>query len=161
MITFRPHTRDDIPFRVIWLNNKKATKYTLDNPDHKTTVKEQSQWFDNYEQELRLKRKKFFTILYDNRPVGFMGLSNINPKKKIAEIFILIGDDGHRGKGIGKFSIKYLIEIAFKKMGLERLKLEVNKLNYPAIKLYENLGFQKTGENETEIKMILQNSNLA
>ncbi len=161
MITFRSHTRDDIPFRVIWLNNKKAAQYALDNSDHKTTVKEQNQWFDNYEQELRLKRKKFFTILYDNRPIGFMGLSNIDPKKKIAKIFILIGDDGHRGKGVGKFSIEHLIGIAFKKMGLERLILEVNKLNYPAIKLYENLGFQKIGENETEVKMILQNANLA
>jgi len=161
MITFRPHTRDDIPFRVIWLNNKKATKYAIDNPDHKTTIKEQNKWFDNYEQESRLKRKKFFTILYDDKPVGFMGLSNIDPEKKTAEIFILIGDDGHRGKGVGKFSVEYLIGIAFKKIRFERLISEVNKLNYSAIKLYENLGFQKIGENETEVKMILQNSKLA
>ena len=161
MITFRSHTRDDIPLRVIWLNNKKATQYAIDNPGHKTTIKEQNKWFDNYEQESRLKRKKFFTILYYNRPVGFMGLSNIDPEKKTAEIFILIGDDGHRAKGVGKFSVEYLIGIAFKKTGLRRLMLEVNKLNHPAIKLYENLGFQKIGENETEIKMILKSSNLA
>ncbi len=161
MITFRSHTRDDIPFRVIWLNNKKAAQYALDNSDHKTTVKEQNQWFDNYEQELSLKRKKFFTILYDNRPIGFMGFSNIDPKKKIAEIFILIGEDKYRGKGAGKFSMGYLIGTAFKKMGLRRLTLEVNKLNYSAIKLYKSCGFQKIGENETEVKMILQNANLA
>ncbi|KKS73956.1 MAG: Acetyltransferase, GNAT family, partial [Candidatus Azambacteria bacterium GW2011_GWB1_42_72] len=65
------------------------------------------------------------------------------------------------GKGVGKFSVEYLIGIAFKKTGLRRLMLEVNKLNHPAIKLYENLGFQKIGENETEIKMILKSSNLA
>ena len=98
MITFRSHTRDDIPFRVIWLNNKKATQYALDNPDHKTTIKKQSQWFDDYERESRLKRKKFLTILYNNEPVGFMGLSNIDSKKKTAKIFILIGEDKHRGK---------------------------------------------------------------
>ena len=89
-----------------------------------------------------------------------MGLSNIDSKKKTAEIFILIGEDKYRGKGIGKFSVEYLIGTAFKKLKLRQLILGVNKLNYSAIKLYENLSFKKIEETETEIKMILQNAGL-
>lgn len=152
MINFREHDRSDIPHRVKWLNNQKATFFAVDDPSHIVTEEEQSKWFNDYE---RNPAKKFFTILDNDKPIGFMGLSHIDNNEGSAEVFILIGEDEYRGKGIGKLATRYLINNAFEETNLSGLTLQVNKQNIPAIRLYESLGFQKTGESETEINMQL------
>ena len=156
MINFRPHIREDIALRISWLNNRGANLYAVDDPSHVTTLEEQAGWFHEYEKELRAGRKKFFTILDDAYPIGFTGLSHIDEVKKTAEVFILIGDDEYRGKGIGKESMKYLIDYAFQTLNLSSLYLEVHKLNVPAMNLFLDLGFQKTEEDEKEVRMILR-----
>ena len=155
MISFKSHTREDISSRISWLNNRVANLYALDDPNHIYTLEEQNKWFDNYEKDLEEGKKKFFTILNDGHSIGFMGLSHIDQIKKTAEIFILIGNDECRGKGIGKESMRYLINYAFHVLNLNSLHLEVNKLNTPAINLFQGFGFQKT-EEEKEIKMVLR-----
>src|SRR3989339_609686 len=74
MIKIRIHKRIDIPFRVKWLNNPLANKFTGENIGETTTLKKQKEWFDNYQKN---KNKKFFIIADDSKPIGFMGLSNI------------------------------------------------------------------------------------
>jgi len=155
MITFHSHNREDISLRVKWLNNHLVVQYTLDDPKHITDKEEQIEWFDNYEKEFSNNRKKFFTILSTNKPVGFMGLSNINQIDKTAEVFILIGEDDYRGKGIGKIAMKYLIDFAFSQLKLKELKLEVNKNNLPAINLYHHFGFGDIKKTENEFLMSL------
>lgn len=154
MLHFFPHNRKDIPLRVKWLNNKKANQYAIDNLEHKTTIKEQKRWFDNYEKNL--DKKKFFTIFFNKTPIGFMGLSKIDYKKKQAKVFIFIGEDNYRHKGFGKGSMKHLINYAFKESGISFLDLEVNKRNISAINLYRKLGFVETEDNDNEIGMTLR-----
>ena len=145
-IQFRPHSRSDIPLRVKWLNNYSATIYAVPNPEKGTTKELQNKWFDDYEEKFKKGEKKFFTISSDNLPIGFMGLSDINTETKDAKIFILISEDEYRGRGIGRESIEYLINYAFDDSGLNSLRLDVNKLNLPAINLYKKVGFKETGE---------------
>lgn len=156
MITFT-HLREDIPLRVRWLNNIKATRFAVENAKHKTTLKEQTKWFDDYENN---KEKKFFTICDDKKPIGFMGLSKINKKKKVANIFILIGDDKYRGKGFGKLAMDYLINFGFKNLKLNKLELEVDLNNLPALSLYQKLGFRKEKRNNKEAKLSLSRNTL-
>jgi RimJ/RimL family protein N-acetyltransferase len=87
-----------------------------------------------------------------------MGLSNIDKDKQTAEVFILIGEDDYRGKGIGKIAMKYLIQFAFTQLKLKELRLEVDKYNLPAINLYRSLGFKDTRETKKEYAMSLFNS---
>ncbi|MCX6738553.1 MAG: GNAT family N-acetyltransferase [Candidatus Parcubacteria bacterium] len=158
MITFRPHSRNDISLRVRWLNNPEAIRYALDDVEHVTTAKEQVLWFDNYEKKHLAGGKIFFTILDEETPVGFMGLSNIDQVKKTAEVFILIGEDSHRGRGVGREAMTYLITFAFETLGLASLHLGVNNLNLPAINLYKKLGFSEIKKNDKETEMILFSS---
>ncbi|MEI6553307.1 MAG: GNAT family protein [bacterium] len=146
MIKFTPHTRADIPLRIKWLNDRNTTLHAISNPENDTTEELQNKWFDDYEEKLAHGEKKFFTIFSDETPIGFMGLSNINTETKDAKIFILIGEDEYRGKGIGNQSVSFLINYAFNDLHLNALNLDVNKLNIPAINLYKNLGFKETGE---------------
>ena len=113
MITFLPHERKDIPLRVRWLNNRNANVFAVDDPNHVTNIAEQEKWFDDYENKFALGQKKFFTIGDEEKPIGLMGLSNIDHDKKNANIFIMIGEDEYRGRGIGKQSLHFLIKYSF------------------------------------------------
>ena len=155
VVTFKPHDRKDIPLRVKWLNNKKANVCAIDNPESETTLEKETKWFDEYEKN---PAKKFFTIYSDETPIGLMGLSNIDLNTKTAKLFILIGEDEYRGKGIGKTSLKYLVDYAFDDLKLDSVLLEVKRVNYPAIKLYESFGFVDNGPGDKEFRhMILAN----
>lgn len=159
MITFRSHVREDIPLRVEWLNNYQAVLSAIDEPNLVTTKESQDNWFNLYEDKSEEGMKIFFTILSDEKNIGFMGLSCINRKIGNAIVFILIGKDGYRGRGIGKESMDYLIGYAFNEIGLKSLYLEVDKSNLRAIKLYDNLGFKRLGEDDKFLIMTLSRSN--
>ena len=161
MITFRPYTKSDIPMRVRWLNNYQAVLYAIDEPNHVTDEESQNKWFNLYEEKLERGIKKFFTILSNDKNVGFMGLSNINKKIGNASVFILIGEDGYRGRGVGRQSMDYLVKYAFGDLGLKSLYLEVDKTNLRAINLYDKLGFKKLGEDEKFLTMTLARPVLA
>lgn len=148
MITFRPHTKNDILYRIKWLNNPKVTKYIWDAIGKKTTIKEQTERFINYHKD---KNKKFFTICDEKKPIGLIGISNINKNDKNANLFIMIGEDEYRGKGIGKTAMKRLIDYGFKTLKLYKLKLYVLKENIPAVKLYQSLGFITEGDMKDEV----------
>jgi len=66
MIKFRPHVRKDIPYRIKRLNNSKVNKFIWDIPGKKTTIKEQTQRFENYQKS---KNKKFFIICDEQKPI--------------------------------------------------------------------------------------------
>ncbi len=151
MINFKPHSRKDIIHRIRWLNDPEANLYIGDQTS--TNLEEQNEWFDRYE---KTKNKIFFTIYDDDRPIGFMGLSNINRLKGKAGLFIMIGEREYRGKGVGRVCLQYLINYASQKLKLARLTLEVLKDNLPAIRLYQKMGFLTEKQSETEIFMSLE-----
>ncbi|MBU1092243.1 GNAT family N-acetyltransferase [Patescibacteria group bacterium] len=142
MIKYRPHAEKDVSFRVKWLNNPKANQFIGDHPGQKTTLTKQKEWFTAYKKD---KTKQFFTICDNNQPIGFMGFSHIDKSNKKADIFIAIGEDDFRGKGVGKQSVKWLVGVGFSKLKLHKISLYVFAKNIPAIRLYESLGFKVEG----------------
>lgn len=147
-ITITKHLAKDIPYRVKWLNNPKVNKYIGDTISQTTTLAKQKKWFANYQKD---KNKHFFTICDGNKPIGFMGLSNINKQNKNADLFIAIGDDDYRGKGYGKEAMKWLIAYGFNKLKLHKINLGVIKDNTASVKLYQKLGFKIEGEMKDEV----------
>lgn len=151
MLNFKPHSEQDIPNRVKWLNNK-AVKFALENFDHVTDLVEQEKWFKDYESN---DSKKFFTIYFNDLPIGFMGLSRIDSERRSANVFILIGEDEYRGNGFGKMAMNHLIDYAFRELDLKILELDVYNQNLPAINLYKALNFKIVEEDGEFFKMEL------
>lgn len=147
MIKIRKHLQKDTSYRVKWLNNPNVNKFIGDEIGKKTNLKKQKEWFVNYQKE---KNKKFFTICDNSIPIGYMGLSNISKFNKNADLFIAIGEDNYRGKGIGKIAMEWIINYGFKKLKLHKINLGVIKDNIPAVKLYQSLGFVIEGEMKEE-----------
>ena len=141
MIKFRNHHRKDISYRLKWWHNPKAIKFLNDIPKN-TNIKTENKWFDNY---LKNKEKKFFTILSDNIPIGMVGLLDIDKINKSASVFIIIGDEKFHNKGIGKKAMRFIVNYGFKKLNLHKIKLGVSEKNTGAIKCYKAVGFKKEG----------------
>ncbi len=148
MIKFRPHKEKDIPYRVKRLNNPNVNKFIGDKLGQKTNLKKEKEWFANYQ---KVKNKKFFTICDDTKPIGFVGLSNISKQNRNADLFIEIGEDEYRGKGIGKIAMNWIIEYGFNKLKLHKINLGVIKKNIPAVTLYKALGFVIEGNMKEEV----------
>lgn len=141
-IKFKPHKREDIPYRVKWFNNFKANQHISDLPNQATTLKREIKWFNNY---LKDKNKIFFTIYDGKFPIGCVGLSKIDTHNRNAEAFIIIGEDGYRGKGIGKLGMQFIINYGFNKLKLHKISLGVIEHNEAAIKCYKSIGFKVEG----------------
>ena len=87
-------------------------------------------------------------ILLNGEAVGRLLVVRGDEEFRLADIALL---PERRRAGIGTALVKGLIEEA----GRENrpLRLQVEKSNAPALRLYERLGFATTGENDTHFQM--------
>ena len=141
-ISFRPLIESDLRLRAKWLNNP-AVKDNLGWQIRKgSTFEEQKAWFEGYAKNENDQR---FIIEADGKPVGIVGLTDINPVDKNGMLYIIIGEDGFRGLGLGRKGCEYIIKFGFNNLKLHKIYLEVNSYNQNAHKLYEKLGFREEG----------------
>ncbi len=77
--------------------------------------------------------------------LGVAGFDEIIWTNQTATVFIGIGDDKMRGKGIGKESLQLLLDFGFNELNFYKLQLNVISYNEPAIRLYERAGFIREG----------------
>lgn len=150
-IQIREHLKEDIPYRVRWFNNPLVDKFVAEEVGQGTNLKKQEKWFIDYERASKEGKKKFFTICDEDKPVGVMGLSSISTINRNANLFIAIGEDNYRGKGVGKIAMQWLIDYGFKELNLHKINLGVIEKNVAAVKLYERMGFVVEGRMKEEV----------
>lgn len=80
----------------------------------------------------------------DDRHVGNIELRNINHMHKTAEYLVFLDPEMH-GEGYASEASRLLLNHAFIRLNLCRIELSVRDDNFPAIQLYQRLGFQKEG----------------
>ncbi|GIW24115.1 GNAT family N-acetyltransferase [Meiothermus sp.] len=81
----------------------------------------------------------------EGRLVGFVDLRDINPLEKRARLRIAIGEETHRGQGVGYRAGCQMLEHGFTELGLERITAEVHSSNTRMLSLLEKLGFVREG----------------
>lgn len=84
--------------------------------------------------------KKVFLIKYNNNPIGYCMLKDINNMPKVG----ITIDEPYWGKGYGKVTMKLLEKIAKEKYNINHLGLTVMPKNERAINMYKNLGYNLT-----------------
>lgn len=106
------------------------------------TEKEGKFWFIS-------KQKRFnslyFSINLDDRMIGFLGLKEINKLNKSGKLGIVF-DPNFVSRGYGTVALKLFLDYIFNQRKMNYITLDVNAWNFRAIKLYENLGFEKYKE---------------
>lgn len=78
-------------------------------------------------------------------PVGTTALQ-IDHHHRVAEFYILLGDQASRGRGIGTEATRLTLDYAFHVTNLECVHLTVLAPNVAGIRAYEKAGFRRIGE---------------
>jgi len=108
-------------------------------------------WFDNYLQNREKAVRLAIILKKGDLYIGNVNLTSIHAINRSAEFSLMIGEETHRGKGIGLLATNMMLQHAFKDRGLNRVHLDVLKENAAAIKLYEKAGFKREGVKRQDI----------
>ncbi len=84
---------------------------------------------------------EYYLILKKEKLVGYLSIKKDNDSLFLSKLYILLKLRGH---GLGKMAMDF-IENHAKTKGCDKIKLTVNKYNTNSIKVYEKIGFTKTG----------------
>ena len=103
-------------------------------------------WLDEF-------RNKYNTHIYlavsEEQTVGFSLLSvTANGESE----FRIAVHPQHTGVGFGRAITLATLQTGFRELNMERIYLIVRQNNHPAMKLYESLGFKRTGESTHAIQ---------
>jgi diamine N-acetyltransferase len=84
-------------------------------------------------------------IYNENIMVGFL-MYDIDPDTKRMEMSRLMIDETYQGNGYGKMAVLQLLDLIREKYGCIKFYTSIDPNNIMAEKLYEGVGFIKTGE---------------
>lgn len=88
---------------------------------------------------------RYFAVVERGVHVGNVWLWGIDTRHQKAEIRIVIGDAGARGRGVGTRAIDLVSRYAFEQLGLHRVYAYVLALNPRARRAFEKAGFSLEG----------------
>ena len=143
-VYLRPAERPDIPLFVKWFNDYGMSRNISIRAPMSMSAEEQ--WFDRAVANQGKDGYHFVACLIsDDRPIGTVGLFELDLVNGSAGLGISIGAAADRGKGHGTDMMRSLIAFGFDSLRLERIELDVYDFNADAHRLYQRLGFVDEG----------------
>lgn len=132
----------DIPFMLEWMKDPDISKVFTFNPEN---MDEASVKLFILNSKNDAKNIHYAIVNDDNEYLGTVSLKNINLQAKNAEYAISTRKQAH-GKGVAQFATTEILKIAFYKLNLERVYLDVLVENEKANKFYQKYGFVYEGQ---------------
>lgn len=139
-IRLRKFCKEDIANKVKWINDEDNNQFL--HYDIPLEIDKTTQWYEKIKNN---ESRYDAVIMYNNVPVGVIGLINIDYQKRKAEYYITLGEKEYKRKGISYQATKMLIDYGFNNFPIEKIWLCVDNDNVAAKKLYEKVGFQLEG----------------
>lgn len=149
-VNIRPLQEQDAYTSVQWRNDPEVFKYTGNTYDHVIKIDTELEWIRRV---IANPKDYRCAILVDGVYVGNIYLTDI--EDGCATYHIFIGDKNYWGKGIAREASRQIIDYGFNELHLDKIVLEVRKLNERAVKLYKSIGFTPTGNDEEWIHMAI------
>lgn len=125
-----------------WLRDPEIKRLTM-TPDIDDET--QRRWFETLNQR---KDYLIWGILADKKPIGAVGIKNIDQVTKNGEYWGYIGEKAFIGQGIGRHMVETMVDNG-KNIGLKTLTLKVANYNQRAYALYKNMGFEVIATEDT------------
>ena len=144
-LNYKPITIDDLHLRQRWLSDSEVYRHLGYQVREGITLESHKKWFDKYLEDEKNGERIIFIVSDGEKPIGQVGLLDINPGDKHASLYIVIGEGEYRGKGLSQELLKYICEYGFEKLGLHKIWLEVHADNIAGVKAYEKFGFVQEG----------------
>jgi RimJ/RimL family protein N-acetyltransferase len=143
-VFLRPAERDDLPLFVRWFDDARTSR-TLSAVAPMSLAMEED-WFERTVVSQGRDGYHFVICrLEDDRPLGTIGLFELDLRNGSAGLGISIGDPADTGRGHGTDAMRALLGWAFDMLRLERIWLDVYAFNPRARLVYERLGFVHEG----------------
>lgn len=143
-VYLRAQERSDIPLFVRWLNDSETSSYLSMRAPMSEPMEEA--WF-NRMVEQQGKDAYHFTMcrIEDDRPIGTIGLFQVDTVNGNAGIGISIGEKSLWSQGLGTDAMNALVDFGFGQLRLERMWLEVYDFNTRGRRSYDKSGFVLEG----------------
>lgn len=143
-VYLRAAERGDIPLFVTWMNDQRTAR-TLSRVAPMSIAWEEG-WFERMLAD-QGKGGYFFVacLLADDRPIGSIGLFELDLANGSAGLGISVGAPEDRGRGHGTNMLRALLAFGFASLRLERIWLDVYDFNPGARRIYERVGFVHEG----------------
>ncbi|WP_078392861.1 GNAT family N-acetyltransferase [Shouchella patagoniensis] len=139
---------EDVKYKVKWVNNNEVRK-TL-NFSYPISEIGTRKWLNSVANDSS-RRDFIICDLQNDKPIGYIGINNIDIKNAKAEYYIGLGDPGYWGRGLGIEASKLLIHYCFSELNLNKVYLYTWEKNYSMIKLAKRLNFVKEGHLEDDV----------
>jgi RimJ/RimL family protein N-acetyltransferase len=153
-VALGPLSRDLVPRYHRWFNDLEVQRTTL----HPRTIAIETLQAD-FETYVRSESNQPFAIysLLDDpegyQPVGIAGLKDIDFRNRTAELEIVIGESGARGKGLGTEATRLVADYGFIVLGLRNIMLTVYANNPAGIHAYQKAGFREFGRRTNAVEV--------
>lgn len=144
-LSIRKAERSDIPAVIAWSGNQALTKHF--HTQLPAGEQAGAQWF---QRSLIDRGRNDFIIhaLYEDgtkKPIGMVGLFNIDEHNRKAEYYILIGQPEFTRRGIAYRTTCEMLANCFETLGYNKVILSIDTDHIEAQRLAEKLGFRKEG----------------
>src|SRR5881397_1738530 len=87
---------------------------------------------------------RLFTADDDETPIGVVGLSNVNPYFKTANIWVVLGDKSQAGCGYASRATSKMLTFGFKDLGLGAIHTWIVEHN-PSVRVAQQVKFRPIG----------------
>jgi len=143
-VYLRGPERDDIPLFIAWMNDYRTSRALAIRAPLSGPLEEA--WFERTLAD-QGKGGYFFVagLVADDRPIGTIGLYELDLLNGSAGLGISIGEAADRGRGHGTDMLRALLWFGFGFLRLERIWLDVYDFNPGARRVYERVGFVHEG----------------
>jgi len=144
-LSYRPITIEDLNLRQKWLNDPGVYRFLGFQVRQGTNLEFHQKWFKKYFEDEKSGERKIFIVSDGEKPIGQVGLLDINKDDKNACLYIVIGEKEYRGKGLSQEILRFICNYGFNDLGLHKIYLEVHADNIAGVKAYEKFGFVEEG----------------
>ena len=141
-VTIGPMLPADGPAMFRWFNDAEAAALDL--------AYRPTDWitFKNWAEALAKDSSRVLFLIRrigQNSSIGFVGITNIQPVHRSAELGVRIGEPHDRGQGYGQEATRLALDYCWKHLNLNRVALSTLATNERAIRAFSAAGFEREG----------------
>ena len=144
MKILRPIVKQDLEILNNWRNDIEIFRY-LGGGFNPISMDQQYDWMSNFIDNTGNNRR-YMIINEEQKPIGMIGLYNIQWSNRNAELGIYIGDKSSHGKGFGQRALAEIESFGFNYLNLLKIKVKTVESNRKAIAFFENQGYEQVGK---------------
>ncbi len=124
-----------------YLRNMIGTRGTPDLNSHEV-------WFNKKLNDLENIIK---IIEFNSSPIGLIGTNSIDSLNFNAEIYLYVGNDSQKRKGVGQLALTEFIKILVRERQIHKVFARIFSFNQPSINFFNKCGFNLEGIQKDQI----------